>query len=105
MKITTLGILAFTCISLTACGVYGNGSTTGYVYAVDDGLYGTSVVWFKTDPKAGESDCYAVDDTQIKEQLKGLMSGQKVRLSYERHMALLVDCKNDDLITKVEEVN
>ena len=91
-KLIALGALAI--ISLTGCGVYGQGKTVGYVYAVDDGWW--NKVWFKTSLQASESDCYVVSDGTVRDKLNQVIGGAKVRLTYSKHLDTLDSCPPDN---------
>lgn len=84
-RFTLLSLIAVPLV-LSGCGVYGSGTTTGYIYAVDDGPV-WSKVWFKTSLEASESDCYVVDSGKVKDDLKPLIGGTKVNLTYRKHLA------------------
>lgn len=104
-KLIALGALAI--ISLTGCGVYGQGKTVGYVYAVDDGWW--NKVWFKTSLQASESDCYVVSDGTVRDKLNQVIGGAKVRLTYSKHLDTLDSCppdnKTSDEIINVELID
>lgn len=91
------------------CMEYGSGASTGYVYAVDDGIIWDKV-WFKPSMESTESDCYLVsEDSSIKEDLKNLKSGQQIKIEYKRHFVTLSACPEgtgtEDEIIKFEVVN
>lgn len=104
-KLIALGALAI--ISLTGCGVYGQGTTVGYVYAVDDGFW--NKVWFKTSLQASESDCYVVADGNVRDQLNQIIGGAKVRLTYSKHLNTVDTCpeknRTSDEIINVELID
>jgi hypothetical protein len=45
-KLLLVGLMCLLAFSLTGCIIYGKGQSTGYVYAVDDGIVWDKV-WFK----------------------------------------------------------
>lgn len=103
-KFIALALLLISTVSLTGCGKIGTGTTTGYVYAVDDSLFWDKV-WFKTSLQSAESDCYLLDNDSLKEQLKGIISAKKIKLNYDRQIFSLGGCgDSNDAITSFEEV-
>jgi hypothetical protein len=92
MKKIIIGILLILSIFLlTGCGIYGQGKSTGYIYATDDGILWDKV-WFKPDMASTESDCYLLNDNNLKEQLKNLQSNIKIEIYYDRHLLTLSSC-------------
>lgn len=95
-------MLSFT----TGCIKYGKGETVGYVYAVDDGVLWDKV-WYKSSLESSESDCYLIDDSNLKNQLRELSgTDTKVKLKYDRHLFTASMCPEgagtDDEITSIE---
>lgn len=93
---------------LGGCIVYGKGQTTGYVYAVDDGVVWDKV-WYKSSLQSSESDCYLIKDDSLKEELRNLPSGTNLKLFYDRHLMTVANCPEgtgtDDEITSFEIIN
>lgn len=76
----------------TGCGVYGNGSATGYVHAVDDGIAWDNV-WVKTSLDSSDSDCYLISpESELKDDLLSLPPDSRVRIEYRRHIITLGIC-------------
>lgn len=70
---------------LTGCMRYGDGASTGYVYAVDDGMVWDKV-WFKPSLESTESDCYLVqEDSEMKNKLKEVSANQQIKIKYKKH--------------------
>jgi hypothetical protein len=87
----SLSILILCLLFLSGCWVYGKGETVGYIYAVDDGIFWDKV-WYKSSLESSESDCYLLKDDNIKQQLRDLPNGIKVKLSYDRHFITIASC-------------
>jgi hypothetical protein len=88
--------LPLVALLLAGCGKFGTGETVGYVYAVDDGIFWDKV-WFKTSLESSESDCYLIDDNNLKSQLQEAITTNKVKLTYAKHFFTLADCPNDEI--------
>lgn len=93
---------------LSGCFRYGTGETTGYVYAIDDGLIWDHV-WFKSTLEASQADCYLLDNDDLKSKLKEASGKLKVKLGYDRHLFTFSNCDapesgnaTSDEITSIE---
>lgn len=92
MKKIIMCLLLISTMLLAGCGIYGKGETTGYIYAVDDGLL-WGKVWYKSSLDSSESDCYLIRDYALKEQLRELADDNvRIKLKYNRHFATLSAC-------------
>lgn len=87
---------------LTGCGVFGKGTTTGYIYAVDDDLF-TDNLWYKSSLESSESDCYSVRNQALTEELRKIEVGTLLKLYYDRHFFTFWDCASD-IVTSYEVV-
>lgn len=94
-------VLVFT---MSSCGIYGKGETTGYVYAIDDGMVWDKV-WYKSSLQSSESDCYLINDDSLKEQLRSLPTGTFLKLKYNRHFMTIANCGNEKAETDDEIIS
>ena len=88
---------------------YGTGTSTGVVYAVDDGIL-FDKVWFKPSAMSTESDCYLLfKDARIKEEFKRIPPESLVKIAYNKYLFTLASCpkntKTNDIITGFEIIN
>ena len=90
-------LLATIIISLffTGCVVYGEGEAEGFVYTVEDGS-----MWDKVSFKENLNDenkrCYLLDDEKVKEQLRMLPKGTKIKINYNKHLFTSSMCPEDE---------
>jgi len=107
MKKILILLLLLLPLFLGGCIVYGKGQTTGYVYAVDDGVIWDKV-WYKSSLQSSESDCYLINNDLLKEQLRSLPAETNIKLHYKRHLITIANCggdgssNTDDEITSIE---
>jgi len=105
MKKILILLLLILPLFLGGCIVYGKGQSTGYIYAVDDGVIWDKV-WYKSSLQSSESDCYLIDNDFLKEELRELPAGTQIKLYYKRHLATIAICpegtSTDDEITSYE---
>jgi len=110
-RILLAGLMGLLALSLTGCIIYGKGESTGYVYAVDDGIVWDKV-WFKPNMASTESDCYLIKDDKLKQELRYLYKSEvemkPIRIYYDRHLWTVASCpegtKTNDEITSYEMV-
>jgi len=98
-----LSLILFSALFTQGCWVYGQGETTGYIYAVDDGIFWDKV-WYKSSLDSSESDCYLLNDNNLKQQLRSISGDSKVKLTYDRHLATIGVCDDatDDEIISIQ---
>lgn len=87
---------------ISGCGVYGQGTATGYIVAVDDSIFWDSV-WIKTDLASSNEDCYIIRDSNNdlgKSLQEAAFEKQRVRIKYSRHLIILKieDCLDDEIV-------
>jgi hypothetical protein len=71
-------------VSICACGIIGDGKATGYITAVEDGMF-WGKVFIKGDAQSSESDCYIIrKDSNMYAELKDLV-GSRVFVVYKKH--------------------
>lgn len=108
MKKMLLLIACCSLLFLTGCWVYGSGQTTGYVYAVDDGIIWDKI-WFKSSLESSQSDCYLIQTDNLKDKLRNMDVDTQVTLHYKRHLITMSICPEgtgtNDEITSFEIVN
>lgn len=99
--------VALLALLLPACIRYGTGTSTGYIYAVDDGIVWDKV-WFKPSLASTESDCYLLKDQALKAELQALKSDTNIKIHYTRHLMTVARCPEgtgtEDEITSFETV-
>ena len=99
-----LFVMLLSLVLLSGCFIYGSGKTVGYIYAVDDGLIWDKV-WYKSNLESSESDCYLIQNENIKQELTQLIGNTKIELTYNRHLITASICggegqgTNDEIIS------
>lgn len=90
-------------IFLGGCSVYGRGESQGVIYAVDDGIVWDKV-FFKPALESTESDCYLIDDDNLKADLRNLPDGTRIKIYYYKHLITVATCDGatEDEIYKYE---
>lgn len=105
-QLLIIGLL-ISLLLLAGCWVYGKGETTGYIYAIDDGIFWDKV-WYKSNLQSSESDCYLIKNDALKEQLRSISANTTVKLSYNRHLFTIASCPEgtgtDDEITQYQVI-
>lgn len=100
------GIVIVSLLLLTGCMVYGEGTYTGNIISVEEGIF-WNVVWLKTTVESSDADCFLLlkNDPVSKTNLEHLSTTQtKVTIKYLRHLITLTQCDNSDEIIDFNEV-
>ena len=95
-KIILLSLCVLAVLTLQGCAVYGTGETTGYFYAVDDGII-WDYVYYKSSLESSETDFYILrEDDLLKTELRNLPPNTFVKFYYNRHFITL-GYSNDEI--------
>ena len=82
----SIGIFVLFLFAIVAHNLpYGQGTTEGYVYAIDDTLFATDI-WYKSSLDSSESDRYTVTDPILVSLLRDAPKKYPIQLQYNRYL-------------------